>query len=144
VPAYFNRVKFDASDIIAEWSDSNKTSFDRWLLINYVLHTDFGEEYPYVRLCVEATTNLNDEYELIKMIATRIVYGVPGNVREQYADERRRIIVDNHLTFDKVLARSDQEWLFNRTKEIFQESGDLHQAIDICTGVFDFEKKLLI
>lgn len=144
VPAYFNRVKFDASDIIAEWSDSNKTSFDRWLLINYVLHTDFGEEYPYVRLCVEATTNLNDEYELIKMIATRIVYGVPGNVREQYADERRRIIVDNHLTFDKVLARSDQEWLFNRTKEIFQESGDLHQAIDICTGVFDFEKKLLM
>ena len=88
--------------------------------------------------------DLTDANELIKMIATRIVYNVPANLREQYAKERRRVIVNNHMIFENVLVRSEQDWLFERTKEIFQESGDLHQAIDICTGIFDFEKKLLM
>ena len=144
VPAYFNRVKFDAGDIIQEWSDVENRAFDRWLLMNYILHTEFGEEYPYIRLCVDAIMDLTDANELIKMIATRIVYNVPANLREQYAEERRRVIVNNHMIFENVLVRSEQDWLFERTKEIFQESGDLHQAIDICTGIFDFEKKLLM
>ena len=144
VPAYFNRVKFDAGDIIQEWSDVENRAFDRWLLMNYILHTEFGEEYPYIRLCVDAIMDLTDANELIKMIATRIVYNVPANLREQYAEERRRVIVYNHMIFENVLVRSEQDWLFERTKEIFQESGDLHQAIDICTGIFDFEKKLLM
>ena len=144
VPAYFNRVKFDAGDIIQEWSDVENRAFDRWLLMNYILHTEFGEEYPYIRLCVDAIMDLTDANELIKMIATRIVYNVPANLREQYAEERRRVIVNNHMIFENVLVRSEQDWLFERTKEIFQESGDLHQAIDIRTGIFDFEKKLLM
>lgn len=144
VPAYFNRVKFDAGDIIQEWSDVENRAFDRWLLMNYILHTEFGEEYPYIRLCVDTIMDLTDANELIKMIATRLVYNVPANLREQYAEERRRVIVYNHMIFENVLVRSEQDWLFERTKEIFQESGDLHQAIDICTGIFDFEKKLLM
>ena len=70
VPAYFNRVKFDAGDIIQEWSDVENSAFDRWLLMNYILHTEFGEEYPYIRLCVDAIIDLTDANELIKMIAT--------------------------------------------------------------------------
>lgn len=144
VPTYFNRVKFDAGDIIMEWSDSNNKAFDRWLLSKYILHTGFGEEYPYIKICVEAVVDLNDESELIKMIATRVVYDLPGNMREQYAEERRKVIAHNHLIFEKFLARSEQDWLFERVKETFQETGDLHQAVDICTGIFDFEKKLLM
>lgn len=145
VPAHFNRVKFDAGDIIQIWSDPGSNAFDRWLLMNYILHTEFGEDYPYIRLCVESIIDLADARELINMIATRILYDdFPANLREQYAEERRRVIVCNRVTFEKLLARSEQDWLLKRTKEIFQESGDLHQAIDICTGVFDFEKKLLM
>ena len=144
VTSYFNRVNFDASDIIQEWSDLSKGKFDRWLLMNYILHTGFGDEYPYIRLCTETILDLSDTYELIKMIATRILYDVPSNLREQYVEERRRVIISNHTVFENAIGRSEQNWLLERTKEIFQESGDLRQAIDICTGIFDFEKKLLM
>lgn len=144
VLTYFNRVKFEESAIIQEWSDSENGTFDRWLLMNYILHTEFGNEYPYIRLCVESIMDLTDSSELIKMISTRIMYDVPSNLREQYAEERRRVIVNNQIIFEKALARSEQNWLFERTKEMFQHSGDLHQAIDVCTGIFDFEKKLLM
>ncbi len=141
---HFNRVKFDDSDVLNEWTNVTNSSFDRWLLKNFVLYTDFATCHQYLTLCVEATLSLTDEYELTKMVATRILYGIPENKREQYAFERRKMIVDNDYIFKKALAHSDQEWLFDRVKEIFQIRNNLSYAVDICTGVFDFEKKLLM
>lgn len=146
VRKFFNKVKFDASDVIMEWGDTAGTPFCRWLLKNFVLHTNFSDHYPYLNLCMESTVSLFDEYELTKMIATRILYdGIPENVRESYAEERRTIIIDNHFIFEQSLSQADQQWLFDRIREIFQgPQQNLGNAVDMCTGLFDFEKKLLI
>lgn len=141
----FNRVKFDASDVICEWADAMATTYDRWLLKKFVLYTGFGEVYPYVRTCIDSVTSLSDESMLVNMIATRIMYSdIPISKRSEYADERRNVIVDNRLLFEQGVSDGEQTWLFDRIKEIFQGQGDLNSAVALCTGVFDFEKKLLM
>lgn len=141
----FNRLTFDASDIISEWTDASRSTYDRWLLKNYIEHTGFGEDYPYIRTCIDSISSLNDAHQLVNMIATRIMYNdIPTNKLPDYAEERRKIIVDNHFIFEKTITPNEQTWLYDRIKEIFQTQGDLNSAIDLCTGVFDFEKKLLM
>ena len=141
----FNKVKFDASDVIGEWGDATATTFHRWLLKNYVQHTGFSELYPYISLCIDSTTSLSDEHQLANMIATRILYpDIPANKKSDYATERRNVIVDNRFIFEKTITDDEQVWLFDRIREIFQLQNDLNSAIELCTGVFDFEKKLLM
>ena len=141
----FNKVKFEASDVIDEWTDITNTEYDRWLLKNYVLYTGFAEKYPYICMCMESATTLTDYYQLCNMIATRILYNdIPANKKAEYAEERRKIIVNDRIVFESVISDDDQNWLFERIKETYQLQNDLNAAIDMCTGVFDFEKKLLM
>ncbi|MBQ7423402.1 MAG: BREX-4 system phosphatase PglZ [Prevotella sp.] len=140
----FNKVTLTASDVISEWLNTDNTAFKRWVLKNYVLHTSFKEDYPYLVLCMEGVSDMNDEHQLSTFIATRILYELPTGKREAYAEERRKIIVDNKSVFRHAVTGQDQEWLLTRTKEMFQKGEDLNVAIDICTGVFDFEKILLM
>lgn len=141
----FNKVKFDASDVIFEWADTTSTPYDRWLLRKYVQYTAFTNLYPYITLCIDTTTNLSDDYQLTYMIATRILYNdIQDNRKSEFAQERRNIIVDNRVVFENMLSNDDQTWLFERIREIFQLQNDLNSAIELCTGVFDFEKKLLM
>lgn len=141
----FNKVTLTASDVIGEWLNSNNTTFKRWLLKQYVLHTSFKEEYPYVALCMEGVSDMNDENLLPNYIATRILYEMPScKKREAFAEERRNIIVNNRVVFLNAITQNEQEWLLNRTKELYQQNQDLKSAIDLCTGVFDFEKILLM
>ena len=141
----FNKVTLTASDVIGEWHNSNNTAFRRWLLKQYVLHTSFKNEYPYLTLCMEGVSDLNDENQLPNYIATRILYEMPTSKNwELFAEERRNIIVNNRAIFLNAVTRNEQEWLLERTKELFQQNQDLKAAIDICTGVFDIEKILLM
>ena len=141
----FNKVKFDAADVIAEWADTKASTYNRWLLRNYVQHTDFAESYPYICTCIDSVASLSDENQLMSMIATRILYNdIPADKFSKYAVERRNIIVENRYLFEQMLTEEDQNWLFDRIREIFQGQGDLNSAIELCTGVFDFEKKLLM
>ncbi len=141
----FNKVTLTALDVIGEWVNSNNTAFKRWLLKQYVLHTSFKDDYPYVTICMESISDLNDENQLLNNIATRILYEIPSSKnRESFAEERRKIIVNNRAVFLKAITQYEQEWLLERTKELFQQNQDLKAAIDICTGVFDFEKILLM
>lgn len=141
----FNKVTLTASDVISEWLNSNNTAFKRWLLKQYVLYTPFKNDYPYIALCMNGLSDLNDEYLLPFFIATRLLYEIPANINwESFAEERRNIILNNANVFRNVITQNDQTWLFERTKEIFQQNQDLKIAIDICTGVFDFEKILLM
>lgn len=141
----FNKVKFDASDVISEWAEATASPYDRWLLRNYVLYTNFAHKYPYISLCMDSVTTLTDEYQLTNMIATRILYdGIPANRQSEYADERRKIIVDNRHVFESMISTNDQNSLFENTKEVFNQRKDLNYVIELCTGVFDFEKKLLM
>lgn len=140
----FNKVTLTASDVIAEWLDDGNTAFKRWMLKNYVQHTSFKDEYPYLALCMENVSDLNDEHQLPSFIATRILYELPVGKRETLVGERRKIIVDNRTVFCHAVSQDEQDWLLTRTKEMFQQGEDLNAAIDICTGVFDFEKILLM
>lgn len=140
----FNKVTLKASDVISEWLNRKNTAFKRWILKNYVLHTSFKNDYPYLVLCMDSVSDLNDEHQLSSFVATRILYELPMGKREQYAEERRQIIVNNAILFKDAVTQDDQEWLLKRTKELFQQGEDLNAAIDICTGVFDYEKILLM
>ena len=141
----FNKVKFNAADVIDEWTNEKASDYNRWLLKNYVEHTDFADTYPYISKCVESVSSLSDESQLVNLIATRILYSdLPGNKFSAYAAERREIIIDNRYLFEQKLSDFDQNWLFEKTREIFQEQSNLSSAIELCTGVFDFEKKLLM
>lgn len=144
IKAYFNKVKFGASDILSEWNNSNSQDFERWLLKNFVQNTKFGCLNPYISLCVDSVTNLSDSNQLVTFIATRMLYETESSKRDLYVKERRSIIRDNHLLFEKNISESEQKWISDRTIELFQKHGDLNEVIDLCTGVFDFEKVLLI
>ena len=141
----FNKVTLTASDVIGEWLNSNNTAFRRWLLKQYVLYTSFKDEYPYVALCMEGVSDLNDENQLPNYIATRILYEMPTSKnRELFAEERRSIIETNRSVFLNAITQNEQKWLFERIKELYQQNQDLKVAIEVCTGVFDFEKILLM
>lgn len=140
----FNKVTLSASDVIVEWLNTNNTPFKRWILKNYVLHTAFKAEYPYMALCMEGISDLNDKHQLPTFIATRILYELPTGKKELYSKERRLIITGNSTVFRNAITQNDQDWLLTRTKEIFQQSNDLNTAIDYCTGVFDYEKILFM
>lgn len=140
----FNKVTLTASDVISEWLNENNAPFKRWMLKNYVLHTSFNKEYPYLAQCMESVSDMSDKHQLPSFIATRLLYELQAGKREAYAEERRKIIVDNRSVFCYAVSQHDQDWLLTRTKEMFQQGQDLNAAIDICTGVFDFEKILLM
>lgn len=141
----FNKVQFNASDVISEWNKPSASKYERWLLNKYVQHTSFAKSYPYISLCFETASNLVDENQLVQMIASRILYtDIPVNKRSQYTAERRAIIFENASLFNKYISSEDKNWLFERIKEEFQIHNDLNFAIELCTGAFDFEKKLLM
>lgn len=142
VRKHFNKVTFGASDILSEWMTTSNTTFERWLLIKYVLFTAFKQEHEYLALCFDSVTDLTDVHQLPLQIATRIVYESQIN-QSKFAKERKSIIVDNGNLFINALTSEEQKWLFERIKELFQNH-DLNTALDICTGVFDFEKVLLM
>ena len=145
VRASFNKMQLNASDVINEWNKPSCSKYERWLLNKYVQHTSFAKSYPYLSLCFETANNLVDENQLAQMIASRILYtDIPVGKRSLYAAERRSIIYENASSFNDVISAEDKSWLFDRIKEEFQIHGDLNFAIELCTGAFDFEKKLLM
>lgn len=141
----FNKVKFDAAEVIGAWANESSASYERWLLKNYVKHTSFSDQFPYINICIDSVSSLEDPYLLISMIMTRILYNdIPANKFSEYAAERRNIIVENRYLFEKTSTEEDQNWLFDRIKELYQGQGNLNSAVELLTGVFDFEKKLLM
>ena len=146
VSAYFNKLKLNASDIVTEWCNTSNREFERWLLRNYVLHTDFSDDNPYITLCMEMTVDFKDKNVLLNTIATRILYDniLQSNKKSVYAKERREIILSNESFFIKSITMQDEEWLQTRIIERYKQQNDLNSAIELCTGIFSFEKNLLI
>lgn len=144
VCSYFNKIKFSYSDIISEWTNENASEYDRWLLKNYVNHTEFAGQYPYISKCMDSVDSLSDDRELPYMIATRILYSdIPGNVLSDFATERRNVITDNRIIFEHKITEDNQNWLFENIRDLVSQ-GKLSSALELCTGVFEFEKKLLM
>lgn len=140
----FNKKILNVSEILEEWVKEDATSFHRWLLYHYVLHTKMGEFDSYLKLCMEAVTDLNDARQLPNYVATLILYEMPSNKKTEYAQERRKLIKENADFFRAFVTNQEQQWLLERTKEIFQDSNNLSYALELCTGVFDYEHILLM
>lgn len=143
VPNYFNKIEFGASELLSEWMSTSNTSFERWLLIKYALYTSFKQDNGYLALCFDSVTDLSDIHQLPLQVATRIIYEPQSVNYSKFAEERRCVIIDNNKLFNGILTNEEQKWLFDRTKELFSNNG-LRTALEICTGVFDFEKVLLM
>lgn len=140
----FNKKTLDASEVLEEWVKEDTNDFKRWLLYNYVLHSKIGESNAYLKMCVENISNLNDARELPNYIATLILYELPINKRIVFAKERCKLIQENADFFRSYISEQEQNWLLERTKEIFQDSSSFSNALEVCTGVFDYEHILLM
>ena len=140
----FNKKILNVSEILEEWVKEDATSFHRWLLFHYVLHTKMGEKDSYLKLCMEAVTDMNDARQLPNYIATLILYEMPANKKAEYTQERRMLIKENADFFRTFITDQEQQWLLERTKEIIQKSNNFSNALELCTGVFDYEHILLM
>lgn len=140
----FNIVKMTAADVVREWAKETD-AYHRWLLRHYVLCTKCGEEAPYIRLCAEAASDLDDASQLPNMVTTRLLFtDIQANRQSDYAEERRHAIVTNASFFRQTITQEEQTYLFERIKEMVQQQSEFERALELCTGVFDFEKRLLI
>ena len=140
----FNKKILNVSEILEEWVKEDATSFHRWLLFHYVLHTKMGENDSYLKLCMGAVTDMNDARQLPNYIATLILYEMPANKKAEYTQERRMLIKENADFFRIFITDQEQQWLLERTKEIIQKSNNFSNALELCTGVFDYEHILLM
>lgn len=140
----FNKKILNVSEILEEWVKDDTTTFHRWLLYHYVLHTKIGECDSYLKVCMQTVTDMNDARQLPYYIATLILYNMPASKRTEYAQERRKLIRENADFFRAFVTDQEQQWLLQRTKEIFQSSNNFSNALDLCTGVFDYEHILLM
>ena len=140
----FNKKILSTSDVLEEWVKDGTTPFHRWLLYHYVLHTKMGEYDSYLKVCMQTVTDMHDTRQLPCYIATLILYDMPANKRTEYAQERRKLIKENADFFRAFITEQEQQWILERTKEIFQNSNNFSNVLELCTGVFDFEHVLLM
>lgn len=105
------------SEILEEWVKEDATSFHRWLLFHYVLHTKMGEKDSYLKLCMGAVTDMNDARQLPNYIATFILYEMPANKKAEYTQERRMLIKENADFFRTFITDQEQQWLLNVLKK---------------------------
>lgn len=93
------------------------TSFHRWLLFHYVLHTKMGENDSYLKLCMEAVTDMNDARQLPNYIATLILYEMPANKKVEYTQERRMLIKENADFSEHLLPIKSSSGFWNVLKK---------------------------
>ena len=53
---YSTRKILNAHEILEEWVKEDTTSFHRWLLYHYILHTKMRESDSYLKFCMEAAS----------------------------------------------------------------------------------------
>ncbi len=140
----FNKKILNASEVLEEWVKDDTIPFMRWLLRNYVLYTKIGENESYLKMCMETISDMNDARQLPNYVATLILYDMPANKKTIYANERRNLIRENANFFRTFVTDQEQQWLLERTKEIFQNSNNFSNVLELCTGVFDYEHILLM
>lgn len=142
VEKYFNTWKFGLNRILDIWADEQSMDFDRWLLKNYLLHTNQLDSKPYTRLCLEETTDFFNPAVFFVKLAERIFYTSTAAEREMYAEERHTLLHTEAKRFKGIVPKSNQDWIMEQLVSIAQNDTDLSSAKKLCTGTFDFEKEL--
>lgn len=151
-PAVFNLSTFISNhlgallvstrDLFYRWGQADTTPYDRWLLKNYFLTSASSEEFPYLKICVEELSAYDDYCELHAKVAERIFYVYDSTTQKKYAKEREILIKDSAIIFNEFINEATKDYLKTCISEIAQN--DVQLAITLTTGVFDFEKVLLL
>lgn len=142
VEKHFNTWDFSIPRILDIWVDEQRTSFDRWILKNYLIHTNCLEGNSYFLLCLEETTDYCNPAVFLVKLAERIFYSTTPAEREKFIDERFQILHLNIKFFREVVPKNNQDWIRDQLISKAQEESDLRTAKKLCTGTFDFEKEL--
>lgn len=142
VEKHFNTWEFSLKRILYIWADDKRLNYDRWLLKNYLLHSNQLDSKPYTRLCLEETTDYFNPAVFFVKLAERIFYTTTAAEREKYVEERYHLLHDEASRFREIVPKSNQDWIMEQLVSIAQNESDLNTAKKLCTGTFDFEKEL--
>ena len=142
VERHFNSLEFGLNRILDIWIDDKRNNYERWLLKNYLLHTNQLESKPYTRLCLEETTDYFNPAVFFVKLAERIFYTSTAAEREKYTAERYNLLHTEAKRFQEIVPKGNQDWIMEQLISIAQTDSDLSAAKKLCTGTFDFEKEL--
>jgi len=141
VETYFNTLKFSDKRILEIWIDDSRTAYDRWLLKNYLIHTNKLEAYPYFRLCLEKTEDYSNPAVLFTYLAEYIFSQTQAEA-ERYSTERYDLMHRYSKLFNQIVPLSNQEWIREQLVTLAQNDSVLTLAKRFCTGTFECEKEL--
>ncbi len=142
VEKHFNTWEFSLKRILDIWAEDKRLNYDRWLLKNYLLHSNQLDSEPYTRLCLEETTDYFNPAVFFVKLSERIFYTTTAAEREKYVEERYHLLHDEASLFREIVPKSSQDWIMEQLVSIAQNESDLSNAKKLCTGTFDFEKEL--
>ena len=141
VRSKFNKVHMGVFETLEEWGKFSLTSYDRWLLWHYLLACPELTNMPYLSLCIEECKDFESPYKLFITISERLFY-CEGLELNTYKEERLELMSRLSKSFQNLVPQSNQSWIHNQILDIAKTSTE--NAIDLCTGTFEFEKPLIL
>lgn len=142
VETHFNTIKFDLKIILRIWADDYTNEFERWLLKNYLLHTEQLKDKPYFKLCLIETTDYFVPASLFVRIAERIFYATSQAECESFYKERAEMMHQEKQMFRALVPQSNQDWIMEHLIQIAQSNDGFTLVKKLSTSTFDFEKEL--
>ncbi len=142
VETHFNIRKIDFKVILDKWAYELYTDYDRWLLKNYLLHTDQLKDKPYIKLCLTETTDYVVPATFFVNLAERIFYLVNQPGVDKFYDERKQLMSEERSLFRELVPKDRQEWLMDHIIDVAQSNDGFAIVKKLSTGTFEFEKEL--
>lgn len=141
VSASFGFTSVSPREILRRWSETDTTPYGRWLLKNYFLTSAQADKYSYLKICFDEITDYENHCELSSKIAERIFYFSEPSTQRKYAAERQLLMKRSVDLFIDFTDESTKNYIKNCLGELDQNNTQL--AIELTTGIFDFEKVLI-
>jgi len=142
VSSRFGFSKVTSQDLFYKWAQSDTIPFDRWLLKNFFLSSTEIDKQPYLKICLEELSTYDNYSDLYSKIAERIFYFSESSTQMHLAAERESLMRGSSHIFTEFTDKATENYIKSRISEIEQINVSL--AIALTTGVFDFEKVLLM
>ncbi|MDR0561015.1 MAG: BREX-4 system phosphatase PglZ [Prevotellaceae bacterium] len=134
VEEHFNVHKLTIKDLLNQWTSTDTTEFDRWLLKHYYMQFICDNEYlnGIIFDCAD--------YSPLKLFR-EIALSIFVDTNSQNRIQERNVLL-NLFAQQYKLPESD----LSETKEQILDIAktDTNKAISLCSGKFDFEKELFI
>lgn len=141
VSSRLNLQEVKPGDLLFRWVQSETTDYDHWLIKNFFLSSTAADKYPYLKICFEEIKQYSGYNELPSRIADRIFYFSEPSIQRQYAPEREWLFKNSMNIIHEFTDNGTVDYIKGRITEIDQN--DTQLAIELTTGIFEFERILL-